>query len=92
MDKREAHAKILSLWRERPPAERRTYKHAIDFAATVASEVEFETLGNKLKIIEGWLVKDVDGQPVPIAKTRTESGITNHLRALTAAGPTPRSK
>ena len=58
MSKSQAQAMVLERSRALPAAERQTYAQAIAFAAKLAPELDFETLGRPPKIIQGWLVRD----------------------------------
>jgi len=57
----EAHAEVLRRWREKPFKDRKTYTQAQAYALELAAVIDFETLGRKNKIIEGWLVRELDG-------------------------------
>lgn len=64
ISKDEAHSLVLTRWRALPVSERKTYAQAIAFAADLAAELDFETLGHPQKIIQGWLVREIDGAPM----------------------------
>lgn len=64
ISKDEAHSLVLRRWRALPVADRKTYAQAIAFAAGLAQELDFETLGHPQKIIQGWLVREIDGAPM----------------------------
>lgn len=59
MDKAEAEKEVIRLWRARPLRERRSFKQAVAFAADIAPTVDFQTLGDRPKVIEGWVVRDL---------------------------------
>lgn len=59
MEKAAAEKEALRLWRARPLQERLSYGQAVAFAAMIAPTLEFETLGNHDKVVEGWLVRDL---------------------------------
>lgn len=61
MTKSQAHAEVLKRWREKPFKDRKTYAQAQAFALELVDQLDFQTLGQKQKIIEGWLVREVDG-------------------------------
>jgi hypothetical protein len=71
MTKSQAHAEVLRRWRERPFKDRKTYAQAQAFAGEIAGQVDFATLGQKQKIIEGWLVGEVDGFTALTPKPRS---------------------
>jgi len=59
MDKAAAQAEALRLWHALPARERQTHHQATAFAAVIAPQLAFETLGVHDKIVEGWLVRDL---------------------------------
>lgn len=59
MTKDEAEREAIRRWRELPPAGRKTLDHALDFAKVLLPELEFHTLGNRHRIIEAWLVREL---------------------------------
>ena len=59
MTKDEAHAEAIRRWRELPIQERQTIEHANVFAASLADELDFRTMGNERKVIAAWLVRDI---------------------------------
>ena len=73
LSKSEAHAEVLRQWRARPSKARADYKMAIDFAAELAPKLDFDTLGDRRKVVEGWLVSEVDGFATPAALYRRQS-------------------
>ena len=60
MTKDEAFHEAIRRWHNLPPDERETYMHAQVLAAGLAEELEFRTMANKRKIIEAWLVRDIE--------------------------------
>ena len=46
-----------------PPTERQTIDQAQIFAAALAGQLDFRTMGNSRMVILGWLVRDLDGLP-----------------------------
>ncbi len=60
MTKDEAHKRAIQRWRELPLMERQTHKQAQIFAASLADELDFRTMGNERKVIEAWLVRDIE--------------------------------
>lgn len=60
MTKEEAQRECLRRWRARPVIDRQTYTQAEAFAATLDKEIDFRTMADKRRVIEAWLVKDID--------------------------------
>ena len=63
LTKDEAREESLRRWRELPLEERLTHSHAAVFAAALAGQLDFRTMGNARKVIEAWLVHDLAGLP-----------------------------
>ncbi len=63
MTKDEAREESLNRWRALAPEERETLEHAQVFAAALAGQLDFRTMGNARKVILGWLIKDQKGRP-----------------------------
>ena len=59
MTKDEAHSEAIRRWHELPEADRQTIEHAQVFAASLAAELDFRTMGNERKVIAAWLVRDI---------------------------------
>ncbi len=59
MTKDEAYEEAVRRWRELPAAERRDFDQAQVFAASLAEELDFRTMGNERKVIAAWLVRDL---------------------------------
>jgi hypothetical protein len=59
LEKAAAEKEAIRLWRARPVQERLSYRQAVAFAKMIAPQLEFRTLGNRDRIIEGWLVRDI---------------------------------
>jgi hypothetical protein len=59
VDKTAAEKEALRLWRALPLQQRLHFKQAIAFAAMIGPMLEFETLGDHDKIVQGWLVRDL---------------------------------
>jgi hypothetical protein len=59
MDKADARKEAIRLWRALPPNEHRHHKQATAFARIIAPMLDFETLGDHDRIIEGWLQRDL---------------------------------
>lgn len=63
LSKDEARAETLRRWRALPEADRATTDQAELFAAALADELTFRTMGNIRKVILGWLTRDMAGEP-----------------------------
>lgn len=61
--KDDAREESLRRWHALPPTERQTIDQAQVFAAALAAELDFRTMGNSRRVILGWLVRDLDGLP-----------------------------
>jgi hypothetical protein len=61
--KDEAREESLRRWRALPATERQTIAQAQIFAAALAGQLDFRTMGNSRMVILGWLVRDLDGLP-----------------------------
>lgn len=59
LTKDEAHEEALRRWHDLPEGERQTYTDAQVFAAGLAELLDFRTMGNERKVIEAWLVRDL---------------------------------
>ena len=62
--------------------DRQTLEQAEFFAAALAGELDFRTMGNSRKIILGWLVRDLAGLP-PWGNVPPESVTTAMRQAAT---------
>lgn len=60
MTKDEAFHEALRRWHQLPEDERQTITQAQVFAAGLADELDFRTMGNERKVIEAWLVRDLE--------------------------------
>jgi hypothetical protein len=60
LTKDEAFHEAIRRWHQLPSEERQTYMHAQVLAAGLAEELDFRTMANRRKIIEAWLVRDLD--------------------------------
>ena len=60
LTKDEAYHEALRRWHKLPEDERLTHEHAEVFAAGLADELDFRTMGNERKVIEAWLVRDLE--------------------------------
>lgn len=60
LTKDEAHHEAVRRWHELPPGERQTHVQAQVFAASLADDLDFRTMGNERKVIAAWLVREID--------------------------------
>ncbi len=60
LTKDEAFNEALRRWHELPEQERQTITQAQVFAAGLAEQLDFRTMGNERKVIEAWLVRDLE--------------------------------
>jgi hypothetical protein len=60
LTKDEAFHEALRRWHELPEEERLTITQAQVFAASLADALDFRTMGNARKVIEAWLVLDLE--------------------------------
>jgi hypothetical protein len=59
LTKDEAFREALRRWHDLPEEERQTITQAQVFAAGLADLLDFRTMGNERKVIEAWLVRDL---------------------------------
>ncbi len=59
MTKDEAEREAIRRWRALPVMNRQTQSQAEVFAAALADELDFRTMGNERKVITAWLVRDI---------------------------------
>jgi hypothetical protein len=55
----EAQREAIRRWHALPAEERHTHMHARVFAAGLAEELPFRTMGNRRRVIEAWLIRDI---------------------------------
>lgn len=84
MTKEEAKTEALQRWRALPVSERRTQQQAEVFAATLAEQLDFRTMGNERKVIAAWLIRDLAG----LTHVKTPARRTAR-RAAPVVPPTP---
>lgn len=60
LTKDEAFHEALRRWHKLPQEERQTLEHAAVFAASLADQLDFRTMGNERKVIEAWLIRDLE--------------------------------
>jgi hypothetical protein len=58
LTKDQAQAEAIRRWRELPISNQTT-DMAMEFAKVLFAALEFETLGDRQKIITAWLIRDV---------------------------------
>ena len=63
LSKDDAREESLRRWRELPPEDRETIEQAQVFAAALAGELDFRTMGNSRRVIFGWLTREMAGLP-----------------------------
>jgi hypothetical protein len=61
LTKDQAQLEAIRRWRELPTSNQTT-DVAIEFAKVLFPALEFETLGDRQKIITAWLIRDVQTQ------------------------------
>jgi hypothetical protein len=61
MTKDEAQIEAIRRWRELPLSNQTT-DMAVEFAKVLFPALEFETLGDRKKIITAWLIRDVQSR------------------------------
>ena len=66
LSKDDAHREAIRRWHQLPENERQTPLHAQVMAAGLAEELDFRTMGNRRRIIEAWLMEDID----PVVRDR----------------------
>ena len=60
LSKDEAHREAIRRWHNLPQGERQTHMHAQVFAAGLVDELDFRTMGHRRRVIEAWLVEDME--------------------------------
>jgi hypothetical protein len=64
--KDEAQREVLRRWRELPIMSRQTYAQAVQFAKTLVGAMQFETLANRDRLVEAWLVRDLQNRDLAL--------------------------
>ena len=59
LTKDEAFHEALRRWHALPQEDRQTITQAQVFAAGLAGQLDFRTMGNERKVIEAWLLRDL---------------------------------
>lgn len=60
MTKDEARREVVRRWRALTPAERQSHQQLVAFATALDQELSFATLGDSRRVIEAWLVRDME--------------------------------
>jgi hypothetical protein len=60
LTKDEARREAIRRWRALPDQERQTHVQASVFAAGLVEDLNFRTMTNRRKLIEAWLIEDMD--------------------------------
>jgi hypothetical protein len=63
LSKDDARAETLRRWRALPETDRTSSEQAELFAAALADELAFRTMGNARRVILGWLTREMAGLP-----------------------------
>ena len=78
LTKDEAQQEAVRRWHELPPTERQTHVQAQVFAASLADDLDFRTMGNERKVIAAWLVREIeqtdDDEPEPLEAGKEQDG------------------
>ena len=59
MTKDEARKQVLKLRRSLPPLERQSFAQSEAFRLSIAPSLDFETMGNKSRVVVAWLQRDL---------------------------------
>jgi hypothetical protein len=92
MTKDEAEREAIRRWRKLPVMDRQEFEQAFGFAALVEKEIDFRTMGNKIKVIAAWLIRDIiktrefAGEPMPAGDQKLAISSTMP-KASTATAP-----
>lgn len=88
MTKEEAQREVIRRWRELPVMNRQTYREALAFAELLVPAIDFHTMASKQRMIEAWLLRDLDQKDVAIrlveAKVKAAQTVST-VRRPTAA-------
>jgi hypothetical protein len=60
LTKDEARREAIRRWRALPIQERQTHVQAGVFAAGLVEDLDFRTMTNRRKLIEAWLIEDME--------------------------------
>jgi hypothetical protein len=81
LSKDDAREESLRRWRDLPPEDRETSEQAQVFAAALADDLDFRTMGNSRRVIFGWLTREMAGLPpwgnVPPESVTSANGDTD---------------
>lgn len=89
MDKAVAEAEAIRMWRALPAKDRRTHHQAVAFASQIEPLLQFETLGKRDKIIEGWIVREFLANEAIIERYRVQREQPTAKPASGSARPHP---
>jgi hypothetical protein len=74
MTKDEARREAVRRWRALPAGERQTLASVSQFARALAQEIVFETLADRERLIEAWLVKDMEHRDAVLQEIDARAG------------------
>lgn len=74
MTKEEARREVVRRWRALPYRDRQTHASLSQFAHALAQEISFDTLGDRVRLIEAWLVKDVEHRDAVLKEIDAKAG------------------
>lgn len=74
MTKEEARREVVRRWRALPQDHPQTHESLSQFARAIAQEISFDTLGDRVRIIEAWLVKDVEHRDAVLKEIDAKAG------------------
>lgn len=77
MDRAAAEKEAIRLWRNLPVQDRLTRQQAVAFAAMIAPTLDFDEPARRIRLIEGWLIRDLlqTEAAAAIARAQTETGL-----------------
>jgi hypothetical protein len=64
--KDEAQKEVLRRWRALPIMQRQTTAQAVEFAKTASDGLEFHTLADRKRLVEAWLVRDLENRDMAL--------------------------
>ncbi|MBN9304324.1 MAG: hypothetical protein BGO82_18275 [Devosia sp. 67-54] len=92
MTKDEARKQVLKLWRALPPLERQSFAQAEAFALGLAPSIEFETMGNKSRVIVAWLQRDLLDIAAAVEAVRQQAAARQRPAPKAPASKAPTAK
>jgi len=90
--KDEARKQVLKLWRALPPLERQSFAQAEAFALGLAPSIEFETMGNKSRVIVAWLQRDLLDIAAAVEAVRQQAAARQRPAPKAPASKAPTAK